>query len=225
MLRAASLFAALAVLTPGARAQAPGEDCLPLAGVGCWFAPKGAPADAPLLVYLRGHHPGHGPNVPAAQCLASARQAFAAYELGRLAQEKGVVVLVTYRSGLGVTPGDLSALALEAKRSFSKTILAAHSGGYVGLGRTLDSGTTASRVVMLDDFYGAGADGLPLKLQRLISSGAGCSGFYTPHNEKNYLTGYKRSIQCSVDALKGDDQHNAAVGRCLGGYLDGRSCL
>jgi hypothetical protein len=64
-----------------------------------------------------------------------------------------------------------------------------------------------------------------MKLQRRISAGTACSGFYTPHNEKNYETGYKRAIQCSIDAMKSNDQHNPAVGRCLGGYLDGRSCL
>lgn len=225
MLRAALPLAALLLLPSAARAQVPAEACLPLPGVGCWYVPESAPPDAPLLVYLRGHHPALKADVPGAQFLESSRQAFSAYRLGEIARERGVVVLVTYRSGLGVTPGDVAAASAQSSRAFSKVILAAHSGGYVGLGRTLDAGTTASRVVMLDDFYGAGSDGLAVKLQRLISSGAGCSGFYTPHNEKNYLSGYKRAIACDVDALKGDDQHNAAVGRCLGGYLDGRSCL
>lgn len=224
MLRSIALLAALAILATAARAAAKDEDCLPLAGIGCYHAPEGLPLDAPLLVYLRGHHPSLGPNVPAGQFLASARQAFTAYELGRIAQEKQVVVLVTYRSGLGVTDSDLAGLAQEAKRTFSKTILAAHSGGYVGLGRTLDSGLPASRIVMLDDFYGAGGDGLAMKLQRRISAGTACAGFYTPHNKKNYDTGYKGSIQCSIDALGSDALHNPGVARCLGGYLDGRSC-
>lgn len=225
MLRRASLLAALTVLTTAANAQVKDADCLPLAGVGCWFAPEGAPADAPLLVYLRGHHPGHGPNVPAGQWLASSRQAFGAYELGRTARDKRIVVLVTYRSGLGVKAGDLAALAEESKRTFTKTILAAHSGGYVGLGATLDYGMNPSRIVMLDNFYGAGGGGLASKLQRLISAGSSCAGFYTPHNKKNYDSGYKNAVACAVDGLSSDAQHNAAVGRCLGGYLDGRSCL
>lgn len=221
MFRSAALAAAMALMAAAAQAA----DCLPLAGVGCYFIPDGLTEDAPLLVYLRGHHPSLGPNVPAGQFLTSARQAFEFYELGRIAQDKQLVVLVTYRSGLGVTDSDLAALAQESKRSFSKTILAAHSGGYVGLGRTLDSGLAASRIVMLDNFYGAGGDGLALKLQRRISAGTACSGFYTPHNKKNYDTGYKGSIQCAVDALGSDAQHNPGVGRCLGGYLDGRPCL
>ncbi len=225
MIRSAALLAAFVVLPLAAHAQAKDADCLPLAGIGCFFIPEGAPADAPLLVYLRGHHPSLGPNVPAGQFLTSARQAFTFYELGKIAQEKQVVVLVTYRSGLGVTDADLTALAQESKRTFSKTILAAHSGGYVGLGRTLDSGLAAARIVMLDDFYGAGGDGLPMKLQRRISAGTACSGFYTPHNKKNYDTGYKGSIQCFIEPLASDAQHNPGVARCLGGYLDGRPCL
>jgi hypothetical protein len=224
MPRLALVLGALAALATAARADVKASDCAPLEGVGCWFAPEGVPAGAPLLIYLRGHHPSFKAAVPPEQSLASARQAFAAYALGGTARDKQVVVLVTYRSGLGVTDADVAALAKKAKRTFSSVILAAHSGGYVGLGRTLDSGLRPSRVVMLDDFYGAGGDGLSQKLQRLITAGAGCSGFYTPHNKKNYEDGYKRTIQCSIDAMDGDDQHNSAVSRCLGGYLDGRSC-
>lgn len=223
MLRTGLVLALSAVLAAAARAGG-GEDCRPLPGVGCWFAPEDAPPGAPLLVYLRGHHGTHGPNVPPGLWLESSRRAFAAFELGRIAREKRLVVLVTYRSGLGVTPGDLAAVAADSKRTFPATILAAHSGGYVGLGKTLDSDLTPSRIVMLDNFYGAGGNGLAAKLQRAISRGAACSGFHTPHNKKNFESGY-RNVACAVDALGSDAQHNAAVGRCLGGYLDGRSCL
>lgn len=224
MMRPALLAAALAFL-PAPALAAEAEDCLPLPGIGCWFAPEGAAADAPLLVYLRGHHGTYGADVPAARWLASSRQAFAAYDLGRIAAQKGVVVLVTYRSGLGVRPEDVAALAAESKRTFPRTIVAAHSGGFVGLGRTLDSGLAPARVVMLDDFYGAGGDGLAQKLQRAVSAGAGCSGFYTPHNKKNFEAGFQRAVACSVDGLSSDSLHNVAVNRCLAGYLDGRSCL
>jgi len=221
MSRFPAILAALAVLATAGRAA---EECRPLPGVGCWYAPEDAPAGAPLLVYLRGHHGTYKADVPADQWLASSRQAFSAYGLAKTAREKGVVVLVTYRSGLGVKPGDIAAVAAESKRTFGGTVLAAHSGGYVGLGKTLDADLTPARIVMLDDFYGAGSDGLARKLQRAVSLGAACSGFYTPHNRKNFETGY-RGVACTVDAMGSDAQHNPAVGRCLGGYLDGRSCL
>lgn len=224
MLRTGLVLALSAVLAAAARADG-AKECLPLPGVGCWFAPEGAPPDAPLLIYLRGHHGTHGPNVPPALWLDSSRQAFAAYELGRTAREKQVVVLVTYRSGLGVKAADVAAAAAESKRTFPRIIVAAHSGGYVGLGATLDAGLSPSRIVMLDNFYGAGAGGLTQKLQRAVSAGAACAGFYTPHNKKNYDTGYRHAVACSVDGMTGDADHNAGVGRCLAGYLDGRSCL
>lgn len=223
MSRLALLLAALSGYCGSARAETAGSECLPIEKIGCYYIPEGAPADAPLLVYLRGHHPSYGPNVPAAQSLASARRAFTGYGLRKTADENRVVLLVTYRSDLAVTPADLAAFSKAVQRTFSKTMIAAHSGGYVGLGRTLDAGTTVSRVLMLDNFYGAGSDGLPQKLQRIISSGAGCAGFYTPHNKKNYETGYKRAVACSIEPMK-DDQHNAAVVRCLSGYLNGSAC-
>ncbi|MBI5245961.1 MAG: hypothetical protein HY923_02175 [Elusimicrobia bacterium] len=224
MSRLALLLAALSGLLGSARAETAGSECLPVEKIGCYYIPEGAPADAPLLVYLRGHHPSYAANVPAAQFLASARQAFTAYGLRKTAEENRTGLLVTYRSDLAVTPADLAAFSKAAKRTFPKTIIAAHSGGYVGLGRSLDAGTSASRVLMLDNFYGAGSDGLPQKLQRVISAGAGCAGFYTPHNKKNYETGYLRAVSCSIEPMKDDGQHNAAVVRCLGGYLNGGTC-
>lgn len=197
---------------------------MPLEGVGCWYAPEGLPADAPLLIYLRGHHPSMGPNVPDEQYLSSSRQAFVHYELGKTAAEKKTAVLVTYRSGLAVSPAVVGAVAAAAKRAFTKVTVAAHSGGYVGLLRSLEAGLSPSGFVMLDNFYGKGGGGLASRLQRLISSGARCSGFYTPHNKVNFEEGYKKSVSCAVDDLGKDSQHNAGVNRCLAGYLDGLPC-
>jgi len=165
-----------------------------------------------------------GPNVPAAQFLASSRQAFLAYDLGKTAAARKSVLLVTYRSGLGVSPALVDSLRDESRKTFSSIALAAHSGGYVGLLKTLEAGLAPDRVLMLDNFYGKGGGGLASRLQRLISSGTRCSGFYTPHNKVNFEEGYKKAVNCSVDGMGSDAQHNAAVNRCLGGYLDGRPC-
>lgn len=213
-----------ALLAAGAAAAGIEDlDCQPIPGVGCFMVPEGAPADAPLLIYLRGHHPSMGPNVPASQCLNSARQAFGSYGLAKAAREKKVVVLVTYRSDFTVTPEHVSNLAAETKRTFSKTIVAAHSGGYKGLKTTLDAGIAPSRLIMLDDFYGRD-DGLPGRIAKLTAGGMPCSGFLTPHNKKNYEAAFKDAA-CPVDAFDSNAQHNAAVNRCLGSYLDGKSCL
>lgn len=217
-------LAALSLLAVPVRSQIKEAACVPLEGVGCWYAPDDLPSDAPLLIYLRGHHPSMGPSVPAAQSLSSSRQAFTSYGLGATAAAKKSVLLVTYRSGLGVSPAVVDALRDQSKKTFSSIAVAAHSGGYVGLLKSLEAGLVPDRVLMLDNFYGKGGGGLASRLQRLISSGARCGGFYTPHNKVNFEEGYKKTVNCSVDGLGSDAQHNAAVNRCLGGYLDGRPC-
>ena len=224
MSRRSLLLAILPLLAAPVRAQVKAGSCAPLEGVGCWFAPPGMPSDAPLLVYLRGHHPTMGPNVPPSQFLASARQAFESYGLDKLAVQRKTAILVTYRSGLGVSPSTLEALKDESKHSFGAVSVAAHSGGYVGLLKTFEAGLSPSQVVMLDNFYGQGGGGLAGRLQRLVSSGARCTGFYTPHNKANYEAGYKRTVNCAVDAMGSDSMHNAGVNKCLNGYLDGRPC-
>lgn len=224
MSRTPLVAAVLGLLATPLQAQVKEDACVPLEGVGCWYAPEGLGSDAPLLIYLRGHHPSMGPNVPAAQFLASSRQAFLAYDLGKTAAARKSVLLVTYRSGLGVPPALVDSLRDQSRKTFSSIALAAHSGGYVGLLKTLEAGLAPDRVLMLDNFYGKGGGGLASRLQRLISSGARCSGFYTPHNKVNFEEGYKKAVNCSVDGMGSDAQHNAAVNRCLGGYLDGRPC-
>lgn len=223
MSRPAFLLAVFALLTAPARAQIKEDACLPLAGVGCWYAPEGAPANSPLLVYLRGHHPRYKGDVPAAQALASSRQAFTGYDLGRIAAGKNMALLVTYRSDAAATPKVLAALAEASTRTFSSVVLASHSGGYVGLAKTLAAGVAPTRVVMLDNFYGAGGGGLAASLQRLISSGMACSGFRSPHNDDNYEKGYEKAVACAIDR-RGANEHNTGVGLCLAGYLDGRPC-
>lgn len=224
MSRPALSLAVCTLLTTPVAAQVKADDCLPLDQIGCWYAPPGLPSDAPLLVYLRGHHPTLGPNVPPTQFLASSRQAFTSYGLDKPAADRKMVVLVTYRSGLGVSPAVVDSLTEESKHAFSSISVASHSGGYVGLLKTLEAGLAPAKVLMLDNFYGQGGGGLASRLQRLISSGARCSGFYTPHNRVNYEAGYKKTVNCAVDGMASDAQHNPAVNRCLNGYLDGRPC-
>lgn len=224
MFRPPLFLAVLVLLAAPLQAQIREDACVPFEGVGCWYAPEGLPSNAPLLVYLRGHHPAMGPNVPAAQFLSSSRQAFVHYDLGKTAAEKKTILLVTYRSGVAVSPAVVDSLAQEAKRAFSKVTVAAHSGGYVGLLKSLEAGLAPSGFVMLDNFYGKGGGGLASRLQRLISSGARCSGYYTAHNKANFEDGYKKSVNCAVDDLGKDSEHNPGVNRCLGGYLDGLPC-
>ena len=201
-------------------------DCRPApANVGCYYVPADAPDDAPLLIYHRGHHPKLKSKVSDSECLASSRQAFTAYALGKLADEKKTAVLVTCRSGQAVTEPLIAALATTAGKPFKKRILAAHSGGYVGLGGTLDAGVAASRILMLDNFYDASEGGLAKKVQKAVSGGATCAGYFTPHNKKRYEAAYKPNVTCAVDELDDNALHDPTVKRCLGAYVSGTACL
>ncbi len=213
----------LALLAAPLRAQIKEDACIPFEGIGCWYAPEGLASNAPLIIYLRGNHPSYKSKVPPSQFLASSRQAFTHYNLGKIAAARKSILLVTYRPGLGVSPRDVETLRDKVGRSFSTISVASHSGGYVGLLTTLESGLVPARVVMLDNFYEKGGGGLASRLQRLVSSGTKCAGFYTPHNLTNYVDGYQKAVSCAVEAM-GDDEHNTGVNLCLGKYLDGRSC-
>jgi hypothetical protein len=225
------LAAALLILSlPAAAAEHP---CLPLPGVGCYFAPESAGANPPLLIYLRGHHPEHLANVPAGRALESARQAFDFYGLERVARDSAHAVLVTYRSGLAVSEADIGALSRASAKTFGRRTVAAHSGGYVGLGATLDNGLSFQQVIMLDSFYSS-SPALAQKLQARFPSGS-CRGFFTPHrsqrrdgsfydNEANFNANFRpHAAGCAVDRLP-EGQHNPGVHRCLPVYLRGQPC-
>ncbi len=147
-----ALLAAVLLLAPAA-VRAAAEDCVELKGVGCWYAPPSAGSSPPLLIYLRGHRPSYAASVPAAQALASARQAFVFYGLGEAAAAAGHAVLVTYRSGLAVSEADVAKAASASGLVFTRRVVAAHSGGYVGLGATFAGGLAFDRLLMLDNFY------------------------------------------------------------------------
>lgn len=212
---------------------AAGADCVDFAPVGCRYLPPSAGADPPLLIYIRGHHDEHLSNVPPGMASESSRQAFFKYGLKAAADATGHAVLVTYKSSLEVTERDAQELAAALGRTFTRRVVAAHSGGYVGLGATLDNGLQFGRVIVLDSFY-SGSPALAQKIQARFPSGA-CRGFYTPHsfkrrdgsiydNEANFRANFRpHAGGCDVDRLA-EGQHNPGVNRCLSSYLRDRSC-
>jgi len=216
-------LAVLVLLAPGASAAPAPTACEGAAGLGCFYAPSSVSGDTTLLVYLRGWYGRYKGSVPAAKRVESARQAFATYGLGTLADKKGLAVLVLGSSSAGVTPEDVAELASESGLKFTKTILAAHSGGYVGLGKTLSAGVPASRILMLDDFYDT-SGGLAKKLQEAVSKGASCAGYHTAQNRDSWLKVYKPSVACSVDDMGDDSHHDPTVARCLETYLTKPTC-
>lgn len=194
--------------------------CQPVPGVGCWY---GAQAwNGTVLVYLRGHHPSLGPRVPQAELVASARQAFEFYGLRGAADSAGARVLVTGNSPLVVGAETLAKLGAQ------RVVVAAHSGGYAALERTLAGLPGLERVILLDMFYGAAPVGDTPTLTRIAravkATGAACSGFYTSHNWERYKLYFRdEAPACAIQdgAAYG---HNGGVNRCLPAFLAGSPC-
>jgi hypothetical protein len=221
---AVAALAFVAALVSAARAAPPMGACREVRGIGCFYAPASLDSAPTLLVFIRGWYSTYKGDVPPARRLASSRQAFNAYELGTLAEQNQVAVLVVGSSSLGVSPADLASIASGVGLSFGRTILAAHSGGYAGLGASLTAGTTAARILMLDDWYDTSGT-LAAQLQQAISAGASCAGYHTRHNKKNWEKIYKPAAACTVDDMGSDAEHDGGVRRCLGAYLTRASCF
>ena len=200
--------------------------CAPVAGIGCVYVSPKAAADgsAPLFIYFRGWVSPYNGSVPVAARLLSARTAFTSYEMGRAADAAGAVMLVTGSSDAAVRDADIDALEKQVGRSFSRLILAAHSGGYVGIAASLPQKRAVARVIMLDDFYfDDGPDSLAKRVATLVGKGAACSGFYTPHNKDRWQQRFQPYLTCAVDAF-GKDDHDAKVKECLRGYATTGAC-
>lgn len=198
------------------------RECRPLSTAGCYFAPKAAPSgDAELLVYFRGFWRGHGDGrVPVGERQASSKQALEFY--GLEAAAPGAVILVTGSSDSGISENEITAIERELGVSFKQIYLAAHSGGYNGLLKSLPGLRQPSRIVMLDNFYFTDAGSAKL-IQNRVAAGASCSGFYTDHNEDRWRHGFSNRVDCAV--VKRDDLgHDRGVNACLGPFLLGGTC-
>ncbi len=206
-------------VTKGPGAAYAGGDCAPVKNIGCYF--NGAPAGekAPLLIYYRGwlsdtNYPGGGLNgghiSGEANILRSARAALDFYGLKRLAQEKGLVVLVTGSSDINVTRQHIADLQRELGYVFPAVHVAAHSGGYIGLSASIDSLDRVDGIILLDPFY----SDFSAKLRPWIQSGAACGGFYTPHNNKRYED-YFFTLGCAVESRAAASDHEFYVPKSL----------
>lgn len=208
----------LALLLAPASAQE--HPCREVPGVGCWYGPEAW--NGTVLVYLRGHHPDHSWRVPAGELVASARQAFDSFGLRGAADSAGARVLVTGNSPLVVGPETV------AKLGARRVVVAAHSGGYSALERTLSGLQGIERVVLLDMYYGAAPVGETPRLTRIAravkATGAACSGYYTSHNWERYKLYFRdEAPDCAVQDGTAFG-HNGGVNRCLPAFLAGIPC-
>jgi hypothetical protein len=178
---------------------------------------------------MRGHYGSSAGHVTGKDnILAAAAKAFTDRGLAHAAETAGMVLLVTGSSDIGITAADLSAAEAMSGQSFSRVVLAAHSGGYVGLHNTLTAKAfplaRVVRVVMLDDFY----SGFNLAaLQQLAGRGDfSCTGFYTAQSDGYVAQAKAYGKVCSVEKRQdhGPDSHNLVVNACLPYYLSGAVC-
>lgn len=198
--------------------------CVAFRAQGCYLVPEaGVTGEAALLVYYRGWWRGHGNgSVPAGERVESARQALSFYGLEAAAARVGAVLFVTGSSDQAFAEEDVAALEKETGFRFATVSLAAHSGGYAGLFKSLPGLRRPERVVMLDNFYFTDA-AKAAALQKLVDAGTVCAGFYTAHNEDRWREGFRGRVTCSVEA---QDKlgHEGGVNACLAAYLTKTSC-
>jgi hypothetical protein len=196
-----------------------GPDCVAFGAKGCYFNGAEPGVKAPLLVYYRGfllnsNYPAGGLSgghiTGQANILSSARSALKFYGLKQLAQDHGFVVLVTGSSDISVVQSDVDQLQTELGYIFPRVYVAAHSGGYVGLRQSINTFDRVDYIVLLDPFY----EDFSAKIRPRIIQGAGCSGFYTPHNAQRYNE-YFSGIGCSVQARTSASDHEKWVAPCL----------
>ena len=220
-----ALIAGLDAVLERAQDLKPGPPCPALGTLGCFFTPPGLEGKEPaLLIYFRGFWTGHGDGrVPERERAASARQALTYYDLAATAEQAGAVVLVTGSSDAAVREADIAAVGAALGLSFKKVYLAAHSGGYTGLLKSLPGLRRPDRLVMLDDFYFTDAGAVQL-LQDRVAAGTLCSGFFTSHNEGRWNSAFRGRLDCAVEN-RDDLGHTDGVRVCLGPYLTTGRCL
>lgn len=199
------------------------RDCAPFGKRACYYVPAAAMNDPnpAVIVYFRGHTSAYGGIVPADQRVRSAQQAFTYYALGQNADALGMAILVTGSSDQAVPDTDIDALERTVNKTFRRIILASHSGGYVGFKASLPYNRKISRVVMLDNFYFDST--LSKSVADVVSGGATCGGFHTPHTHASYEKDFKPYLTCSI-AMRREDEHNTAVNDCLDAFVDDRAC-
>lgn len=219
-----ALISALDAVQERAQDLRPGPPCPALGTLGCFFTPPGLAGKEPaLLVYFRGFWSGHGDGrVPERERTASARQALTYYDLAAAAEQAGAVVLVTGSSDAAVREADVAAVGAALGLSFKKVYLAAHSGGYNGLLKSLPGLRRPDRLVMLDDFYFTDRASVQM-LQDRVAAGAVCSGFLTSHNAGRWQSAFAGRLDCAVQN-RDDLGHTDGVRACLGPYLTTGAC-
>lgn len=206
------------------------DHCVTIDQYGCLYKRKYLvdPDADTLVIYLRGHWKYSG-SVPTSQRRASLNEVISTYELHKTYEKLKTPMLISSSSHVGFTVKEIEA-AIEAAGlpEDTKVILAAHSGGYHGLTKTLTylKGATYKfkivKITMLDNFYfGYTTTSL---IKEFVDQGAECNGFLTAHNEARYENRFKPHLSDEICPIQEKKNHYTAVNKCLESYVKDNIC-
>jgi hypothetical protein len=182
-----------------------------------------------LIIYFRGHWAAYGGVVPKDARSASIEQVISAYGLDKTYEKQQDPMLISPSSDVAYTVDDIkNAIKAASLPENAFVILAAHSGGNVGLLQTLKNLTnqdykfSIQKISMLDNFYFDSKSTAIIK--QFIIQGAECNGFLTLHNEERYKERFLKEIPPSDCNIDFKENHNTTVNKCLLQYISKNSC-
>jgi len=188
--------------------------CNEMKDIGCFIMVEDK---APLVIYFRGHNKGRA-ELANDELFDSASQVAKKAQLAQLALKLKVNILVTGSSRIIVTK------TLLENYDFDKLYLAAHSGGYYGLWKTLEDKTLfphLKKLIFLDSYYSESKQFHQL-IADLSNNDIPCVGYLTEHNLKRFNRHYK-NLGCTKNGPEGF-QHSKDVNRCLSQFIQGNEC-
>jgi len=184
--------------------------CNPINDKACLIINENSNNDE-LIIFFRGHYKRSG-RLPSELYIKAAKSAISNFNLEDLFLEKNTPVLVTGSSHLDITKSDIEKIESLYQISIKTIHMAAHSGGYVGMGQTLSllkkDDININNILMLDSWYSSSANFHKL-IKSYILKGSSCIGFTTYHNQERFERFY-RSLGCKSEGPDGYT-HNASV--------------
>lgn len=186
--------------------------------------------DDTIVIYHRGFWGKYKGKVPTKLRKRSIKQALSKYDLNRSSDKLKIPFLVSTSSNVGFSIKEIESSIKKAKlKENAKVILASHSGGYLGLIKTLKNLKKGSytfkieNIVMLDNFYfSSRSAGL---LKEFFDKGVKCTGFYTEHNSKRLKSVLLKKVDSEVCSIEKRRGHNKSVNDCLVSYVNGEKCV
>lgn len=182
-----------------------------------------------LVIYFQGHWGGYRGVVPLNMRDKSIKHTINYYEIDKTYEKQLDPILISASSDAGFTVDEINA-ALKAASlpKNANIVLSSHSGGYVGLIKTLKYldkkpyEFKIKKIIMLDNFYFSSYDSTLIK--SFTDKGVECNGFLTEHNLSRYNQRFANQISnqdCLIDVK---EDHFSTVNKCLFQYINNDHC-